>query len=107
MNRRQTLAAFFSGFGATAFGSMPLSARAADAPTLADLKGDIAILRQALTLHPGLYRYATPTQVAARIDLLEQHWLAAPGLDGRYLALSGAGAIPGDDPLRPQLSKFL
>lgn len=86
MNRRQTLAAL--GTAALAPLAMPLSARAADAPYPADLKGDIAILRQALALHPGLYRYATPAQVSARIDLLEREWLTASGLEGRYLALA-------------------
>lgn len=86
MNRRQTLSAL--GAAALAPLGMPFGARAADAPSPGDLKGDIAILREALTLHPGLYRYATPAQVAARIDLLERDWLAASGSDGRYLALS-------------------
>lgn len=90
MNRRQTLSALGAAIGSAAFATrpMPLFARVAEAPSPADLKGDIAILRQALALHPGLYRYATPAQIAARIDLLERDWLAAPGSDGRYLALS-------------------
>lgn len=86
MNRRQTLSAL--GTAALAPLAMPFAARAADAPSPGDLKGDIAILRQALALHPGLYRYATPAQVSARIDLLEREWLAAAALDGRYLALA-------------------
>lgn len=62
---------------------------AADArPTTPDLKGDIAILRQALALHPGLYRYAGPATVDARIDALERAFVAAPDLAARYLALS-------------------
>lgn len=70
MNRRQTLSAL----GAAALSpiAMPFAARAADAPTPADLKGDIAILREALSLHPGLHRYSTPAQISARIDLLQR-----------------------------------
>lgn len=90
MNRRQTLSALGAAIGTAALSPLAMSfaAHAADGPSPADLKGDIAILRQALALHPGLYRYATPAQVAARINLLERQWLAASGLDGRYLALS-------------------
>lgn len=86
MNRRQTLAAI----GTAALGpiAMPLAARAADAATAADLKGDIAILREALSLHPGLHRYSSPEQIAARIELLQRDWLAASSLDMRYLALA-------------------
>lgn len=90
MNRRQTLAAMGATIGTAALAplAIPFAARAAGTPSPADLKGDIAILRQALALHPGLHRYATAAQVSARIDLLEREWLAASGLDGRYLALS-------------------
>jgi hypothetical protein len=54
----------------------------------ADLAGDIAILRQALALHPGLYRYASPREVEARIAALEPAYVAAPNLEARYLLLS-------------------
>ncbi len=30
-----------------------------------DLKGDVEIVRRALGLHPGLYRYSTPAEVDA------------------------------------------
>ncbi len=53
------------------------------------LRDDIAILRRAYTqLHPGLYRYATPAEIAARFDMLERD--VARGLTQReaYLALS-------------------
>jgi Peptidase family S41 len=56
--------------------------------TPADLKGDIAILREALALHPGLYRYTDPRAMSARIDQLEGAFAAAPDLDTRYLLLS-------------------
>lgn len=82
IDRRQMLAAL----GATA--AMPFAARAADAPSATDLRGDIAILGEALSLHPGLYRYNTPAQIDARITQLEYAFVAAPGLAERYLILS-------------------
>lgn len=82
MNRRDLMMAF----GAAAL--LPRAARADEGPSQADLRGDIAILREALALHPGLYRYASPARMAANIDRLEHEWLAAPGLEARYLALS-------------------
>jgi len=82
INRRQMLAAL----GATA--AIPFAGRAADGPNATDLRGDIAILREALTLHPGLYRYNSPAQVDARIAQLERAFVDAPSLDRRYLALS-------------------
>ena len=80
MNRRQMIAAL----GATAL--IPTLARAATSP--ADLRGDIAILREALTLHPGLYRYASPAEVEARIAALETAFAATATLDEQYLVLS-------------------
>lgn len=49
---------------------------------------DLVILRRALALHPGLYRYATPAEVEARLDRLAIDWRATDTLEGRYLALS-------------------
>lgn len=54
----------------------------------ADLAGDMTILRHALDLHPGLHRYATPAQVAARLDALQGAFVGAATPDQRYLALS-------------------
>ncbi len=54
----------------------------------ADLTGDIAILRQALTLHPGLYRYNSPRAMAARIDRLALDFPSAATTEARYLLLS-------------------
>ena len=51
--------------------------------------GDIAILRRAYTeLHPGLLRYSTAAQTAARFDALERSFGEAADAKGRYLALS-------------------
>ncbi len=58
------------------------------APTTADLATDIAILREALKLHPGLYRYNSPRAMAARIDRLAVAFPAAPTIEARYLLLS-------------------
>ncbi len=80
MNRRRFLATL-AALGAYATCS-------AQSATAADLKGDIAILRQALALHPGLYRYASPRQVEARLDRLERAFVAAATSTQRYLVLS-------------------
>lgn len=85
INRRQMLAALST---SAALAAMPVAARAADTPTAKGLRGDIAILREALTLHPGLYRYNSPAQIDARIAQLEAAFVAAPGLEVRYLLVS-------------------
>lgn len=77
LNRRTLLA-----------GLAVLPAAAYATPAAPDLAGDIAILRQALALHPGLYRYAGPAAVEARIDQLAIAYGAAPDLTARYLVLS-------------------
>ncbi len=82
IDRRQMLA----GLSATA--SMPFAARAAETPSATDLREDVAILRAALTLHPGLYRYTTPRELDARLAQFEAAFVAAPGLETRYLLLS-------------------
>lgn len=73
-----------------------LGAAAAAAPTWAAAefssaaaRGDIAILRRAYeTLHPGLHRYSTPQQTAARFDALERAWSKPQTLGDAYLSLS-------------------
>lgn len=72
----------------SAAAALPFAARAADVPSMADLKGDVAILREALTLHPGLYRYSTPAQIDARLAHFETGFFEAPDLETRYLLLS-------------------
>lgn len=61
---------------------------ASRAVSAADMRGDIAILRDALQLHPGLHRYSTPGEIEARILALESAFTSAGGAAGRYLALS-------------------
>lgn len=54
-----------------------------------DLRNDIAILRHAWeTMHPGLYRYNTPTQMADRFARLETAWAGPGSFQDRLLALT-------------------
>ena len=78
MNRREAIAAL----GAWAL--LPAAVR----PSRADLADDVRVLREALALHPGLYRYAGPAKVEERLRRFERAFLAAASLGGRYLALS-------------------
>ncbi|MFN0024024.1 MAG: S41 family peptidase [Parvularculaceae bacterium] len=66
-----------------------LAAYPAFAAAHADWGQDIRLLRRAYTaLHPGLYRYATPAQVSARLDRLEASFAKGPALGEAYLQLS-------------------
>lgn len=72
--------------GAAALGA---AAHAPRAWSAGDWAGDIAILRKAYTaIHPGLYRYATSGDVAARFDALEAAFAKGPDLRSAYLTLS-------------------
>ena len=54
-----------------------------------DWSADVAILRSAWeTLHPGLYRYSSPEQIAARLDGLADAWATPATFRQRFLALS-------------------
>ncbi len=86
ITRRHAVAAL--GAAAASPLAAPLIARATEAPTSADLRGDVAILRQALALHPGLYRYATPAQIEARLGQFESEFITAATPQMRYLLLS-------------------
>lgn len=81
-----------SGAGMAMLALLPPSLHAADAvPQLAGskIKADIAILRAAYTqMHPGLYRYATPAQIDARLTVLENEWSRDQSLGSAYLSLS-------------------
>ncbi|SFJ07947.1 Peptidase family S41 [Sphingomonas sp. NFR04] len=85
IDRRQMLARLSA---TAAAATLPFAARAVDGPTAADLKGDVAILREALALHPGLYRYNSPAQIEARLAQFEAAFVAASRLETRYLLLS-------------------
>jgi hypothetical protein len=79
MNRRQLIAAA----SAAVF-----SGAAAPSTRQRDLQGDIDIVRRALALHPGLYRYSTPAEVEERLALLEKTFTAARTSEAHYLILS-------------------
>lgn len=68
--------------------TLAATAAASTAASAADLKGDIAILRDALRLHPGLYRYSTPDEVDARLTALAASFANAGDAAGRYIVLS-------------------
>lgn len=54
-----------------------------------DLGGDIAILRQTWeAMHPGLYRYNTPAQIADLFAGLQASWAAPGSFQDRLLALT-------------------
>lgn len=73
-------------------GGLALAAAAPSAlaqASAADLRGDIAILRHAWeTMHPGLYRYSTPAQIADRFAGLDAAWSAPGSFQDRLLALT-------------------
>lgn len=49
---------------------------------------DMAIFRAAMNIHPGLYRYNSPQEIAARLDRLEADYDRDTSTAGRYLLLS-------------------
>ena len=50
---------------------------------------DVDIVRRAYTLlHPGLLRYNTPRQMAARFDRFAYEWNSSNALAPKYLALT-------------------
>lgn len=49
---------------------------------------DIAIIREALALHPGLYRYQSPREHDARMAALASDYADAPDPASRYLILT-------------------
>jgi len=54
-----------------------------------DWSGDVAILREVWeSMHPGLYRYSTPAEIAARLDTLAETWRAPGSFRERFLALT-------------------
>jgi len=80
IDRRQTVVGV-AALGAAAFARPAWSA--------SDWAGDIAILRKAyMAIHPGLYRYATPADVAARFDALEAAFAKGLDLQSAFLTLS-------------------
>ncbi len=62
---------------------MPTAAFAQSAPL-----DDVTIVRRALELHPGLFRYQSPRQFEERHAAFARDWKAALGNAARFLALS-------------------
>ncbi|HEY0028807.1 MAG TPA: S41 family peptidase [Allosphingosinicella sp.] len=84
MNRRQLL------FALAATSLLPRFARGAQMPTPTPeaLANDIAIVRRALALHCGVYRYNAPAEMDARLRRLTRDFASAPDIAQRYLLLS-------------------
>jgi Peptidase family S41 len=83
MNRRN----FLSAVGAGVAGSIALP-NAVHAITATE-PDDISLVREILSaIHPGLYRYNSPTAMGASVDRLAKQWTAQPDLAARYLNLS-------------------
>ncbi|MCX5691779.1 MAG: S41 family peptidase [Planctomycetota bacterium] len=79
--------------GPAASAQQTLADRASNAPygliAAADLKADLAVLRHALeTIHPGLYRYNTRAQMAARFAELESSFEHDQTRQQAFLTLS-------------------
>ena len=54
-----------------------------------DLRSDLAALRDAFTrLHPGLYRYTTPRELAARFDSVDRYFSRDRTLGEAFVALT-------------------
>ena len=81
-----------SGLGLAATSIVPRHVLAAGpAPQLigTKIRQDVEILKAAYTqLHPGLYRYATPSQMESRFRALEKSWSRDQSLELAYLSLS-------------------
>lgn len=77
-----------SGSAALLGGGLSARSWAADALGRQDLAGDVAILREAMKLHPGLYRYQSPQMFEGRVQRFAAEFGQAPDLAGRYLALA-------------------
>ena len=58
------------------------------APSAGELASDIDIVRDALALHPGLYRYQTPREADERMRNLKRDYAAAVTLEQQFLLLS-------------------
>lgn len=85
MNRRHLLAAL---------AALPLMSRsgwAATAPDAAGAEEDLAVLRAAMAIHPGLHRYLSPADVSRNLAAFDQDYVAgarAGSYERCFLALS-------------------
>lgn len=69
MNRRRFLKS-----GATTLFVGAASRGALAAPTRSGAADDMAVVRAAMDLHPGLHRYNSPRQITDRLALLQQEY---------------------------------
>src|SRR5690606_6201483 len=69
---------------------MPAQALTRDTPLpAADLRADLAVLRRAYTeLHPGLLRYNSAAEIAARFDEVDRYFTQDRTLGEAFLALT-------------------
>ncbi|WP_114522130.1 S41 family peptidase [Altererythrobacter sp. ZODW24] len=81
MKRRDILKGTLAGVAAAAIPGNLMAAASAG-------MSDMEVLRLALTLHPGLYRYNTPAQIEAELTSLSQAYGAASDIETRFLTLS-------------------
>lgn len=92
MNRRHFLSAC-AGAAAADFALAPPAVAQAIVParTPVDADLDIAVLRTAMRIHPGLYRYQSPRRAEQQLALFEREYRAASdreAMAAAYLALS-------------------
>lgn len=87
LNRRRLMQ--LSGAAALAGPACALADPARGETVTSDWSGDVAVLRRAWeTMHPGVHRYATPSQIAQRLDALSGIWARPGTFRERFLALS-------------------
>ena len=82
INRRTILRRAAAVSAAAPFATL---AAAQTAPAKLD---DLTIVRRALMLHPGLYRYQSPQGFERRFAQFDAEWQSSPGRAARFLALS-------------------
>lgn len=83
LNRRDVLRA------GSALPAVSLWPMTSVAKTTGGVPDDISLLGEILrSLHPGLYRYQSPSQVDRSLAQLNKAWVANPDLAARYLILS-------------------
>jgi hypothetical protein len=89
MRYRHTIPLLFAAAASAA--AQPTAAPLAASSVLSssDLRADLATLRKTyLALHPGLYRYNTPVELAARFDSVDRYFGSDRTLGEAFLALT-------------------
>lgn len=69
-------------------GSFAVPAGAMMPAATSGLGDDLAIIREALKLHPGLYRYNSPRRIEEHLARLSRLFVPASSIEQRYFALS-------------------